>query len=383
MKIIVIDNFHKFTEGELERLSSLGIKDILTWDFWFESEPTRGEYNFDRLIEYEKICHKLGIRLLVMGPVTPPLWIPKEWFLKNKYGMRNDFNNELEPEIEKYLEKIDTSKFTSFTQIPHYTARFLSYWHPEAQAHTKRYIKKIQSVLRYSEHVCCIGHCGEFFFPATSFLSDEKYNGPWWYDEYAEKSWKESKLSREEWFHQESLRITRERLKLYKTKWLQYSTPEHFRFTNLNEFRNIAVEETMEEHKEELNTIIFTVFSVSYFKKVATKQAKKYVVFGGAEGCKNILPNYLRAEKIGLAGLLCQPSLPLNYEPIKEWQYTSLKNAISMNKKGVNRARIIAHSKIPLSYLKRKIKDIERLTGISGIFLKAKYPNLYYKLKDL
>ncbi len=352
MRVIIFDVFHKLREEELEKLSSLGIKEILTFDCWFEHEPVKGSYNFDRLLKYEEICSKLGIKLLIMGPIIPPLWVPKEWFLKNKSGMRNDFEEILSPEIKKYLNNINSPKkiihfdFTQGAEI-YWNSRFFSYWNPEAEAYMRAYIKKAQKILKHGEYICTIGYSGEYLFVSPSiFRLDNKYNTPWWYDDYAKKSWKQSKLTREDWLHKEFLRITRERLKLYKTKWLQYilASPENLKICKPEMTGNVAVEEAFEEHKKGLNTIRFCIFQNSQDPKIVAQMAEKYRIFAGAEGCKNIIPNSFKAEKMKLAGLICNVSLSFDYEPIKKWQYFVLKIVVSMDKKGIKgiNARMLA-----------------------------------------
>ncbi len=387
MRIIIFDRFHLFKENEIKRLSAIGIKEILTFDYWCENEPTKGEYNFSRLIEYERTCQKLGIKLLIMGPVVAPLWAPKEWFLKNAEGLTNDFQNESSVVVKKLLEKIKTGENIEEDLESYENMRFFSYWNPEAENYLCNYIKKFQKILKYSEHLNNIGQWGEDFFPTTwIFCKPEKsYWGPWWYDEYAKKSWQDSGLDREGWLTREFLRITRKRLKLYKTKWLQYIWLDHDLETQKKLLGNMAVKEAFEEHKEGLNILRFEIFVSFVGMRAVAKMAKKYRIFVGAEGCKNILPNYLRAKKIGLAGLICNLSTPHLYAPIQEKQYKRLEMTMQMDKGGIKSfgTHLLAYILKLRSDAIFSIKETDRCIGLFGIFLKKHSPKFYKCLKSI
>ena len=384
MRIIIFDEFHTFKEKELEKLASIGIKEILTFDLWIENEPILGKYNFDRIIRYEQICNRLGIKVLIMGPYIPPFWVPKDWFLKNAFGIGSDFSHEADADINNLLNKIKYGEKIEFNIVFLMSWRFFSYWNPKAENCIRNYAREVQKVLK-SEYISCIGNFGECFFPAIAlFKKDNKYSSPWWYDGYAEKSWKKSRLTREEWFHKEFLRITRERLGLYKTKWLQYLPSNYFSQDITKILGNVAVEEALEENKDGLNRILFTVFTNTNFQKIAAKQAKKYKVFAGAEGCRNVLPNYLKAEKIGLEGLICNPCLPMCYEPIKKWQYLVLKIAVSMNKKGLVGigGRVLGYLLMPCLGFLSFIQERDKYIGRMGILLKRFFPGIYNLIKN-
>ena len=90
MRIIVFDAPHMYKEADISRIASIGIKEIITFDFWCETEPKKGKYSFQRLLDYERLCMKYGIHLIIMASCAYPTWAPKDCYLKNEIGSTNN-----------------------------------------------------------------------------------------------------------------------------------------------------------------------------------------------------------------------------------------------------------------------------------------------------
>jgi hypothetical protein len=202
--------------------------------------------------------------------------------------------------------------------------RFFSYWHQGAEAYTRKYIQRIQESLSYATCMPGIGHCGEYLFPPVHFY---KFLGihpsPWWCDDAATASWMDSGLSRKEWLCKELSRITKERLALYREKWLQFVP--YYHAWDQCQFGNLGVQEVLEENREGLTTILFTVFPA-----MAAQQAQRYPTYGGAEGAQGILVNAPLAKQMGLKGLVCGPLFSQYASKMEPWMFSNIKQAVDI-----------------------------------------------------
>ncbi|WP_437225953.1 hypothetical protein SH661x_004328 [Planctomicrobium sp. SH661] len=164
MGVIMLDYGRSFDLEALHRLAEAGCRDMLLFDAWHRHEPEDGVYELETLIDYARTCRELGMQLRVQTPIGVPSWCPRDWFLQNAEGSRNDFTEVM----ARY--PVDDG-VPNFERLITEAQRFLSYWIPEAEAAVHRYVSKLRTVLEPEGAICIssIGICGEYLFPSVCF----------------------------------------------------------------------------------------------------------------------------------------------------------------------------------------------------------------------
>ncbi len=325
MGVIMLDYRREFDRDVLRRLADAGCREVLLFDFWHSNEPVRGQYVFGPLVEYARQVRAAGLRLLVQTPVGVPLWSPREWFLQNARGQRNDF-----------LELLAGYRFPAHGRMDHeptiaLSQRFWSYWNRDAEDYLQAYVAKVRGVVEPEGAVCIgsIGSVGEYFFPSTWWYPFLKTaSTPWWHDAAAARSFhafeaRNPGCSPADWLRESLHAVTGLRLGLYGEKWLQY-VPY---FEGWGYFGNEGVAGVLEANKAGLKTILFSVFVNDRWPGIAQRQAAKYPTWGGAEGAANVVVNSRRARAAGLRGVVCGPLFNYGCSQMEPWVYDRLREA--------------------------------------------------------
>jgi hypothetical protein len=311
---IILDYNVSFTPEVIHRLADIGQRSIYVFDLWDRHEPEQGRYHFDEIISHARTCRSAGIRMLLQTPVGSPLWMDRSFYLRNEFGQDSSF-----------LE-LQGSRFFQDSNV--LSARIPSYWNSEAEECTVRYIRAVHDATK-DEGVLCvpsIGHVGEYMFPAVHWLNIGYASSPWWFDEQARRLRQDRDPA--EWFIEERRGIIAGRLSLYKEKWLQFVP--YFDSWDDWQFGNIGISAEMNTYGKELKTILFTVFlNDENFPGIAKRQAVGHPVWGGAEGCANVVANTRRALTLGLQGTLCRlvDDPWLEDKTIPDWKYDALQEA--------------------------------------------------------
>ena len=137
-------------EAELRRLrEATGIAVALELTYWHTAEKAQGVYDWSTIDQQVSRCVNAGMRLILCAPIGVPHCLPASWYAQTQDG-------------------------ASYGQI-------LSFWNPEAEAHTQRYLAAL--VQRYGGTDVTVIHHG--------FLGGEQYlwNAPVYHDAAAQASY--------------------------------------------------------------------------------------------------------------------------------------------------------------------------------------------------
>ena len=308
MGVMILDYHGVLTPDDLGRIAEAGCSRLLRFDLWHESEPARGEYRLDRLIEYCRAAKAVGLRVLIQTPIGSPLWAPPDWYFVNDRAQTNAFGLRRASAPYCYMDS------TAMAQ------RFLSLWNVEAEDCTRRYVARVQAAVDPEGAVTIgsIGSCGEYMLPASHQYGFLGAGGPWWHDAGAIESWAEFQQeypegTRADWLHRCLALLTAERLQWYAEKWLQFVP---YYESHWPAYGNVGTDRILEANREGLHTILFSVFGPAEWVEVARRQAEKYPTWAGAEGSDNVVANSVNARRIGCRGVVCA-LLELGYHEIR------------------------------------------------------------------
>ncbi|MCK9458548.1 MAG: beta-galactosidase [Proteobacteria bacterium] len=333
MDIMLLDYNRNFQEEDIKKFADAGTKTIVAFDWWWQTEPSPGVYDFGDWLAYEDMLNRHGVKLLIQTPIGVPFWADDpSWYLSNCCGEKNNFSS--------YAKLYNAKDSISFSHILVLAGRIFSYWNQVAENYVQTYIKKLREVLKHAVCISSIGQCGEYLFPATCFMSSdgrEKVNihdSPWWFDSFAQQKCQESGKPSEEWIVGELSRISKERINLYQEKWLQYVP--YYNDPNNNVFGNVGCENVILENKDGLKTILFSAFGNDWWTNIAAAQAKICPTYTGAEGPKHVIENAHKAKQLGLEGLICAPVSVYadvdgvcftNFPKMEDWIFNNIREA--------------------------------------------------------
>jgi len=288
------DDFARFAECEIEA--------VWYYNYWWETEPFPGKYNFDRLLEAEDLARANGVKMYVHTPVGTPLWADPSWYLLNQYGQGNDFSKAL-ASYNPALKDLNEQFFPWGNELGlRLVNRFFSYWHAQAESYTQNYIGVVKNTFKHAITVGSLGCWGEYFFPSPHFYQFMGIkDSPWWYDINATYNWVTSGLTREDWCRKELLRVLKERMLLGGENWVllvpYWKDWDNFQFGN-DGFQDIYKDKSLN-----LKSILLSVFP--NYVNLVSPHAKLSPTYGGAGGAEGVAVNALAAQKLGLAGLFC------------------------------------------------------------------------------
>jgi len=314
---MILDYNIDFTPEVIRRLADVGIRVVYVFDYWHRHEPEPGRYDFDEIARYAETCRSAGVKMLLQTPIGSPAWMDESFYLCDASGKSSSLSELCHSGL--WSDRSFPGRGILANRIP-------SYWHREAEECTVNYIKALRNVVEPLGAACVpnIGGHGEYMFPTTLWLGLNRTPSPWWFDEEARRLWKDRDPA--EWFREERGRVIARRLTHYRESWTQF-VPYYDSWDDW-QLGNTEISVELENHAQNLKTILFTVFHGDHFPVMAEQQARRFPTWGGAEGCTNVVVNTQRALDMGLKGTLCQLIDPEeSVFTIPDWKYEALKTA--------------------------------------------------------
>ena len=176
--VIPVDFNRSFNDKTMASLRGIGIKTIIGYSWWHESEEKQGCYNFEKIEEYLSLVKKNDLKILLFNKVGSPFWIPQNWFFKSQTGNYND-KMFVDGEYKEIIPKDDKAKDDHFN-LYYQTFRYPSYWCQEASQASENYLEEMGEALNNPNvfFICSTGISNEMYLPSGT---PEIY----WYDDHA------------------------------------------------------------------------------------------------------------------------------------------------------------------------------------------------------
>lgn len=292
--IRLLDYAYEFSRDIMRRLLDCGVESIWVFDKSAEQQLSPGVYDVNRTtVPYVEMAKEVGIKeVYIQVPIWTPKWVPDSWRLYNELGYPSKIHHTLDQNEPGML-----------------CQELTSYWCPDAEEHLHGYVQALRDAIEpYATVIPATGgSAGEYIFPASVIVPQEALYSPWWFDQYAEASYRASGMGRLEWWHRERKAIIERRFSWYKERWSCYVHTMNPRYTWAR--GHMDIEEQMKTLDPRPNTIIWCGMKDKLLP-TTLHHAKDFVTWTGAEGSANAAKNRRRVleNDLPIAGLLCGPA---------------------------------------------------------------------------